>query len=59
LGNNNNKQPIQAVTKTQLGQPLLGNATNATTTGAGNATNMTTGGGTEGGGGGEILGGIL
>jgi hypothetical protein len=36
-----------------------GNATNATTTGAGNATNMTTGGGTEGGGGGEILGGIL
>jgi hypothetical protein len=48
LGNNNNKQPIQAVTKTQLGQPLLGNA-----------TNMTTGGGTEGGGGGEILGGIL
>src|SRR5918999_3433185 len=36
-----------------------GNATNATTTGAGNATNMTTGGGTEGDGGGEILGGIL
>ena len=42
-----------------------GNATNATTTGAGNATtagnatNATTGSGTEGGGGGEILGGIL
>jgi len=43
----------------------VGNATNATTTGAGNATtagnatNATTGSGTEGGGGGEILGGIL
>jgi hypothetical protein len=59
------QQGNQTSTTVGGGGTTAGNATNATTTGAGNATtagnatNATTGSGTEGGGGGEILGGIL
>ena len=59
------QQGNQTSTTAGGGGTTAGNATNATTTGAGNATtagnatNATTGSGTEGGGGGEILGGIL
>jgi hypothetical protein len=59
------QQGNQTSTTAGGGGTTAGNTTNATTTGAGNATtagnatNATTGSGTEGGGGGEILGGIL
>jgi hypothetical protein len=66
VGNATNATTTGAGNATTVGNATTaGNATNATTTGAGNATtagnaiNATTGSGTEGGGGGEILGGIL